>query len=470
MNEGSNQKETNLSFGGLLMRQWRVHLSEMLVLATSVVLTYLACEAAFSGFGLRYLPLRLHEHLPDEIRIFAQSSKAGVVPHHPVLLLGDSYAQGRGDWLHEADPSRNSPFASANVINTLSGKDVVSLGLGGSGSAEAMVAYPKQAYYYSERAWFLRLPTPELAVVYFYEGNDLLNNVRFLKWRFAENGLEGLDRANAVARLDRANAVEQLDRAIAAYPSRFLPAHEPDWRRHFPFYFFMKKLALMTLDVDTKHLKLKTKHLKLKTKHQKGTKQQKRLKQQKPAKTQRLAPTLVDIDGRPQELRGGLQSPGMEIDSADWGSAALVFERSLAYLRTLMPETPVLVVYIPSPLASYSLISSDVSFEGSEDLKPGFSPKERIPENSDKMCEMIRAATMSQGAGFLDLRPVIRAGTVHDVLHGPRDFEHFNRKGYEILGKAVAERLDSPLSVPPCMKLSHVSAETNAQRALPGGP
>ena len=123
-------------------------------------------------------------------------------------------------------------------------------------------------------------------------------------------------------------------------------------------------------------------------------------------------------------------------------SAALVFERSLAYLRTLMPETPVLVVYIPSPLASYSLISSDVSFEGSEDLKPGFSPKERIPENSDKMCEMIRAATMSQGAGFLDLRPVIRAGTVHDVLHGPRDFKHFNRKGYEILGKAVAERLE----------------------------
>ena len=166
------------------MRQWRVHLSEMLVLATSVVLTYLACEAAFSGFGLRYLPLRLHEHLPDEIRIFAQSSKAGVVPHHPVLLLGDSYAQGRGDWLHEADPSRNSPFASANVINTLSGKDVVSLGVGGSGSAEAMVAYPKQAYYYSERAWFLRLPTPELAVVYFYEGNDLLNNVRILEAAF----------------------------------------------------------------------------------------------------------------------------------------------------------------------------------------------------------------------------------------------------------------------------------------------
>ena len=392
----------------------------MLLLATSVLLTYLACEVAFSGFGLRYLPLRLHEHLPTQIRIFAQSSKAGVVPHHLVLLLGDSYAQGQGDWLEEVDPGRNSPFASANVINTLSGKDVVSLGAGGAGSAEAMVAFPKRAYYYSERAWFLRLPTPELAVVYFYEGNDLLNNVSFLRQHVAKGGLEGLDRANAV---------ERLDRAIAAYPSKFLPKHEPNWQRHFPFYFFMRRLA----GIDTKHRKQQ------KTKHQKGSRA-------------RLAPTLIDIDGRPQELPGGLQSPGMDIESSDWDPAVLVFERSLAYLRALLPETPVIVVYIPSPLSSYRLISPDVSFQAP---KAGLSPKERIPENSDQMCQMIRAATISQGAGFLDVRPVIRAGTAHDVLHGPRGFEHFNRKGYEILGKAVAERLDSPLSASPCMELKH---------------
>ena len=446
------------------MRQWRVHPAEMLLLVGSVLLTYLACEAAFSGLGLRYLPLRLQEHLPEEIRIFAQSSKASVVPRHLVLLLGDSYAQGKGDWLHEVDPGRNSPFASANVINTLSGKDVVSLGVGGAGSAEAMVAFPKKAYHYSDRAWFLRLPTPELAVVYFYEGNDLRNNVSFLKRHVAEGGLDSLNHANAV---------ERLDRAIAAYPSKFLPDNEPNWQRHFPFYFFMKKLALMRLDFETNHQK-HAKHLKQKTKHQKGTKRQKSPKQQRPDagdeaftdKSQQLAPTLVDVAGHPQELPGGLQSPGMDIDSADWDLAVLVFERSLAYLRALLPETPVIVVYIPSPLSSYRLISPGVSFQ---DRKTGFSHKEKIPQNSDRMCQLIRAATISQGAGFLDLRPAIRAGTAHDVLHGPRDFKHFNRKGYEILGKAVAERLDSPLSTPSCMELTHAFAETNAQRALPEG-
>ncbi len=88
MNEGPHQNRDGPEFNALPMRQWRVHLAELLLLATSVLLTYLACEAAFSLFGLRYLPLRLHEYLPTQIRIFAQSSKAGVVPRHLVLLLG----------------------------------------------------------------------------------------------------------------------------------------------------------------------------------------------------------------------------------------------------------------------------------------------------------------------------------------------------------------------------------------------
>ena len=61
------------------------------------------------------------------------------------------------------------------------------------------------------------------------------------------------------------------------------------------------------------------------------------------------------------------------------GSAVLVFERSLAYLRALLPETPVIVVYIPSPLSSYRLISPDVSFQ---DRKTGFSTRKKSPRTA----------------------------------------------------------------------------------------
>ena len=57
-------------------------------------------------------------------------------------------------------------------------------------------------------------------------------------------------------------------------------------------------------------------------------------------------------------------------------------------------------------------------------------------------------------AGFLDLRPAIRVATAQEVLHGPRDFKHFNRKGYEVLGRSVAERFDSPLVAQECAEIS----------------
>jgi len=78
-----------------------------LLAIAATILTYLAAEAAFSLIGLRYLPLRLQADLPADICVFAQSSKAGVLPRDPVVLLGDSYAQGYGDWLLAADPDRN---------------------------------------------------------------------------------------------------------------------------------------------------------------------------------------------------------------------------------------------------------------------------------------------------------------------------------------------------------------------------
>src|SRR5436190_6933042 len=151
-----------------------------LIAILSVVVTYAVAEAVFCLVGLRYIPLRLHADLPLDIRLFAQSSKHGVVPREPIVLLGDSYAQGFGEWLFEADPNRNGPFHSGHVIQELAGRDVITIGQSGAGSAEGLAALPANAYARTVDAWYLRLPTPSLAVIYFYEGNDLNNNLSFL--------------------------------------------------------------------------------------------------------------------------------------------------------------------------------------------------------------------------------------------------------------------------------------------------
>ncbi len=209
-------------------RPLRARFADLLLAITTIVVTYLGAEAAFSFAGLRYVPLRLHQDLPEDIRVFAQSSKAGVVPHDPVLLLGDSYAQGFGDWLLETDPDHNGPFHSGHAVHALTGRDVVTLGQSGAGSAEGLAALPAVAYERTKHGWHLRLPQPSAAVVYFFEGNDLNNNMRFLEQR--------LEKSNA------ADIAGRIDRSISAYPAALFADTEDFWQ-HFPLFRFSYRIA-----------------------------------------------------------------------------------------------------------------------------------------------------------------------------------------------------------------------------------
>jgi hypothetical protein len=390
-------------------------LLECLLGIAAIVVVVLGMEAAFAVLGLRYVPLRLQGDLPQDIRVFAQSSKSGVLPRDPILLLGDSYAQGFGDWLLEADPNRNGPFHSAHVIRQLSGRDVITLGVSGAGSAEGMAAFPAIAYARSERAWYLRLPPPRVAVVYFYEGNDLNNNMRFLERR--------------VEHPEAGDAVERIDRAIAAYPLQL--AAPAGWARHFPLLRFLRRVAWRVYAEQTSAIAPEAS----------GSDD---------AAGEADPPNTVEIAGRAVRLPANLQSPSMELSGQELEQATLVYDRSLAFLRKLLPGAPILVVYVPSPLSSYRLLGPEVSIQQYVGGRATRYPMQHVAEDSDRMCLMIRAATVEQGAGFLDLRFSVRAAGIDDLLHGPRDFKHFNRKGMEVLGRAVAARIDRPLTPEPC--------------------
>jgi hypothetical protein len=168
---------------------------------------------------------------------------------------------------------------------------------------------------------------------------------------------------------------------------------------------------------------------------------------------------MVEVGGRPITLRGTMQSPALQLTHAEIERAVLVFERSLAFLRGLLPNTPVMIVYVPSPLSSYRLLSAHVSAQNhvlnqlSDPDRASYYPKERVAENSNLICALIRAATIEQGAGFLDLRPAVRAASANEMIHGPRDLKHFNREGQKVLGGEVAKRVDTPLAQDSCATL-----------------
>src|SRR5688572_29137633 len=99
-------------------------------------------ELLFVPLALPLTPLRIHAGLPRPLRPLAQPSKLGTVPARYVALLGDSYAQGAGDWLLSVNANRNPPFHSADLIHARTRRDVISFGASGAGSLRAKGTEP----------------------------------------------------------------------------------------------------------------------------------------------------------------------------------------------------------------------------------------------------------------------------------------------------------------------------------------
>jgi hypothetical protein len=103
-------------------------------------------------------------------------------------------------------------------------------------------------------------------------------------------------------------------------------------------------------------------------------------------------PNIVEVAGLAMALPARLQSPSTELTRPGIGACC-------ASIRTIARLSAQASAWHPRPRRVCSLV---------KDRAPRY-PKERVAEYSNAICLLIRAATIGQGAGFLDLRPAIRA-------------------------------------------------------------
>jgi hypothetical protein len=123
------------------------------------------------------------------------------------------------------------------------------------------------------------------------------------------------------------------------------------------------------------------------------------------------------------------------------GASLIVFDLSLRWLKRNF-SAPVTVVYLPSPAAIYRHADASVDVYTRWPLNDveAISAAD-IYKASQRSCEEIRALTLGREARFVDMRPALRAAAAMTVIHGPRDWNHFNDAGYRVLGEALASTL-----------------------------
>lgn len=109
-------------------------------------------------------------------------------------------------------------------------------------------------------------------------------------------------------------------------------------------------------------------------------------------------------------------------------------------MRDAFPASEIVVVYLSSPLGTYRLVSQTVNIQSHQKRQLEF-PAEAVAVRSNQLCRMVREAAATTGAGFLDTRPALREVAESQAVHGPRDWKHYNRLGYETLALAIYDYL-----------------------------
>jgi hypothetical protein len=381
----------------LLLRGGARRLATSLLLASLSVSSFLVAFDILLNAGLHHVPLALQPFVARPEYFLCQSSKEGRVPRPGyVLLLGDSYAHGAGDWLLENDAWGNGDFHSGHVIHRLIDRDVLSYGYTDASSLEALVRLPAGHEQLRQR---FGLSEPLTVVIYFYEGNDVTDNV-----------VELLRNRSLTAASGSAGAETALARVAAAEQAR-LSAPEPALGVR--FLFGLGGAALGRGPRPQPHPEIAF---------------------SPSVNVARLGSVRVTLPTM-------LQGPALELTAEERGEGLRVLEACLAHVRRRWPTTRGVVVYAPSVLTCYrweSPVSVHAMFG-----RPSVYPATDVDARSDALAAAVTTAAREAAMEFLDVRPALRAAARQRLLHGPRDWFHLNRAGQTVLGQAVARQLTS---------------------------
>jgi hypothetical protein len=371
-------------------------LANTLLLVASLAVTYLVASFVIFRFLLPHLSFNLHPHFPDIAEVFAQTSKAGMVPRDAIALLGDSYAEGQGDGLLAANGDRAKFVHSAQVLHRLTGRDVISLGIGGAGSVQAMVRQPARILL-GDCFLYPRLDPPRQIFVYFYEGNDLDENGYIARLVAAQGPVTRETIARYVA--ERYGAPPRFRCLTDLGETGFKMAH----------FLLTNAESFETLRKPSAHNQV--------------------------------------LAGGAPHAAPALQKPPVEMEPRAIEASLMVFDVSLEWLARNFASSAIAVVYLPSPAAIYRHADPSVDTYVRWPLNEVQAlAADDIYAASQRTCGEIRRLTLAHQARFIDMRPALRAAAATTVIHGPQDWNHFNPDGYRVLGETLARTMNDTAS------------------------
>jgi len=376
--------------------------ANLLLLTVTLVVTYVVAGALFLRFGPPLMP-GLINVFPVAANVWWQASAPDPAHQDYIAIAGDSYAAGYGDW-RAARSRSDQPFHAGDILGARLGKPVLAIGQAGAGSAEGLVLFPARVLDADRCLIFGKPRVPRQIVVLFYEGNDLNDNLGYIRKVLQTR----LDDPKLGERIARHLGNDYGDAGLGTCLGYFASSLRSMWR-------------ILVRDPD----------------EVRGAGE----------------PNQVTIGGKTLAIPPHLQGPALELSEQEMAIALTVTSRGLDWLHRALPQTAVSIVLVPSVLSSYRLAGESVTMQTYQNGER-IQPARRVAEASDRICVLLRAVAQRGGASFIDARPALRRASRDQIVHGPRDWAHFNQAGYTALGDAIADVMTGTSSGGECARLA----------------
>lgn len=401
-----------------------------LTVIISIILSILVINVIFVKISnQKFFPRALSYSLSNILLTFYTDTYDKKNLNKYVALLGDSYSQGAGD----AYLSGIADYAIAHHLYKKDKKNYLNFGRGGYGSISAVSNLILVKNLSNLPNLIYDLNMPDSIIFIFYEGNDLEENIyeyNFLKKKdeeisdFVKRRIEENIKFNKIDKLNNTFPILLFIKNIYAHLS---------W--HFSLLLDQIKKAESFNELKSLLIDRVKKLI---------------------GKTIILNPEQPDFNTHINSINGNnkiknilpLQSSAIILSKDEIKISLEVFFESIKYLKNWSQTKNISILYIPSPINSYSW-NEPIIFEfkspksGETIAKYNKTTNDENHLNSKLIREKIDYFSKNQNIEFLDATNFLNEIGKKTILHGPLDWRHFNYDGYKNISNFIIKNVST---------------------------
>ena len=368
----------------------------------------------------KLFPRPLAGSLPNILLTFYPDTYNKMNLHNYVAILGDSYAQGGGD----AYLNGIYDYSIMHHLHKNDKKNYLSFARAGYGSISAVSNLVKM-HKLSHLSYFIKdLNKPESIIFFFYEGNDLRDNIAEYNG-FIKNNEEISD--YTLRRINAKIKLTNLDKLV----------------NNFPILPFIGELYK---DIENLFTRAFTRN---------GLKEIKTLIT---SRIKKLFGHTIVLDDIPvdnltwinsvknhEKIKNirPVQGAAIHLVDKEISIALEIFFESIKYIKSWSQTNKIYIVYLPSPISTYVWNEPIVIYYQNNLEKIKTTSNEKNNLNSIFIRNQIKNFSKNNGIEFLDTTDYIFEKGKNAALHGPLDWGHFNYEGYKNISNYMIKNISN---------------------------